>query len=191
MRVLAAQGCFTQYYTSHKRQHQSSPHKILSLTRPFNITTNNNNHINSKRMNTLLIGAIQSTYHGTSLESNYLNNKKIYIKKRNRRINFVTKAIFEKFTEPTIKVVIRAQKEAQRLGDSEVQCYHIFLGLIEVDNAVNGFMDTGVTLDNARKAITLLIGDHEHGHDTDVPFSDDVKLVFESAMQVTFFKKNF
>ena len=73
-------------------------------------------------------------------------------RKRTRTRTKPVSAVFERFTERAIKAVIFSQREAKALGSDMVFTQHLLLGLIIEDNG-NGFLGSGVTIDQARLSI--------------------------------------
>ncbi|KAL4441273.1 hypothetical protein ABPG77_011510 [Micractinium sp. CCAP 211/92] len=91
-------------------------------------------------------------------------------------------ALFEKFTERSIKGVMLAQEEARRLQSAEVTTEHIFLGLIAEDSGKNGFLGSGVTVEQARRVVEARVAKGRREPPKDLPFSRDAKKIFEAAL---------
>ena len=68
--------------------------------------------------------------------------------------------MFERFTEPGIKVVVTAQEEARKIGNNFVGTEQILLGLIAETSGIGGrvLRKYGVTLRLAREEIKRLVG---------------------------------
>ncbi len=68
-------------------------------------------------------------------------------------------AMFERFTEKAIKVIMLSQKEAHRLGHNFVGTEHILLGLIAEGTGVAAILKTmGGNLKDARIEVEKIIG---------------------------------
>jgi ATP-dependent Clp protease ATP-binding subunit ClpC len=91
-------------------------------------------------------------------------------------------ALFEKFTERSIKSVMLAQEEARRMSATEVSTEHILLGLIAEDSGKGGFLGSGLTIDKARQEVDIVIGRGRRDAPKDLPFSREAKKVFEAAL---------
>ncbi|TYH61490.1 hypothetical protein ES332_D07G055700v1 [Gossypium tomentosum] len=112
-----------------------------------------------------------------------------------RRKPIQISAVFERFTERAIKAVILSQREAKSLGKDMVFTQHLLLGLIGEDRDPNGFLGSGLKIENARDAVRSIWQSSNHGEDlgnkqqgsivssTDVPFSISTKRVFEAAVE--------
>lgn len=93
------------------------------------------------------------------------------------------KAVFEKFTERSIKAVMIAQSEAKTLGTAEVTTEHILLGLIREDtSSKNGYLNSGLTVERIKAAVETLLGKRKPlASQEGMPFSQEVRRVFEAA----------
>ncbi|XP_057465573.1 chaperone protein ClpD, chloroplastic-like isoform X2 [Actinidia eriantha] len=102
-------------------------------------------------------------------------------------------AVFERFTERSIKAVMFSQREAKALGNEMVLNQHLLLGLISESGGSDGFLGSGITIDVARDAVRSIWHNDESGDGdlggygasfaTDVPFSVSTKRVFEAAVE--------
>ncbi|KAI8463034.1 MAG: ClpD chaperone, Hsp100 family [Monoraphidium minutum] len=94
-----------------------------------------------------------------------------------------TRAVFEKFSERSIKSVMIAQQQAKDLGANEVTTEHVLLGLVQEDSAAKGgYMNSGLTHEKARAAVEALSGRRKAITGTDnIPFSREVRKTFEAA----------
>ncbi|XP_010644048.1 chaperone protein ClpD, chloroplastic isoform X3 [Vitis vinifera] len=106
-------------------------------------------------------------------------------------------AVFERFTERAIKAVIFSQREAKALGRNMVFTQHLLLGLVAEDRSLDGFLGSGITIDDARDAVRSIWHDYNDSSiisgipssqtsvasSTDVPFSISTKRVFEAAIE--------
>ncbi|XP_034679376.1 chaperone protein ClpD, chloroplastic isoform X2 [Vitis riparia] len=106
-------------------------------------------------------------------------------------------AVFERFTERAVKAVIFSQREAKALGRNMVFTQHLLLGLVAEDRSLDGFLGSGITIDDARDAVRSIWHDYNDSSSisgipssqpsvassTDVPFSISTKRVFEAAIE--------
>ncbi|KAL6652830.1 hypothetical protein ACP70R_011755 [Stipagrostis hirtigluma subsp. patula] len=99
----------------------------------------------------------------------------------------VVRAVFERFTERSVKAVVFSQREARGMGDEAVAPHHLLLGLVAEDRSPAGFLGSGVRVERAREACRAALGKDgpaqpATGLATDVPFSGASKRVFEAAV---------
>ncbi|KAK8586560.1 hypothetical protein V6N13_010149 [Hibiscus sabdariffa] len=143
------------------------------------------------------ISSSASSCFGLSISryNNFLHVKHPHSCKRRKPIPI--SAVFERFTERAIKAVILSQREAKSLGKDMVFTQHLLLGLIGEDRDPNGFLGSGLRIENAREAVRSIwqssnpdsgedSGDKQQGSivsSTDVPFSISTKRVFEAAVE--------
>lgn len=104
-------------------------------------------------------------------------------KSRAGRRNLKVKAVFEKFTERSIKSVMIAQQEAKNFGATEVTTEHLLLGLISEENmSKNGYLNSGLTIEKAKLAVEGLSGRKKPVVSQEsIPFSREVRRTFEAA----------
>ncbi|KAL5564729.1 hypothetical protein UlMin_027893 [Ulmus minor] len=118
----------------------------------------------------------------------------------------VVAAVFERFTERSIKAVIFSQREAKALGSEMVFTQHLLLGLIAEEEKFRpssyphkGFLDSGITIEQARLAVRSIWNQQipnsaaaaaaappdsdRGGGATGVPFSISTKRVLEAALE--------
>lgn len=87
-----------------------------------------------------------------------------------------------------------SQKEAKLLKKDMVFTQHLLLGLIAEDRSPNGFLESGITIDDARQAVKTIWEEEDDKNDdetvsftsgsaTDVSFSNSTKRVFEAAVE--------
>mmetsp|Transcript_15886 Transcript_15886/g.43283 ORF Transcript_15886/g.43283 Transcript_15886/m.43283 type:complete len:925 (+) Transcript_15886:158-2932(+) len=102
---------------------------------------------------------------------------------RGRR--FVTKAMFERFTEKAIKVVMLAQEEARRLGHNFVGTEQIMLGLIGEGTGIAAkvLKSMGISLKEARIEVEKIIGRGSGFVAVEIPFTPRAKRVLELALE--------
>ncbi|XAR50422.1 hypothetical protein NMG60_11004745 [Bertholletia excelsa] len=99
-------------------------------------------------------------------------------------------AEFEQFTERAVKAVMYSQREDKALGRSMVFNQHLLLGLIAESSDPNGFLGSGITIEEARKVVRSI---EDQGSSTsgaylvssasDVAFSSGTKRVLEAAVE--------
>ncbi|GAV73406.1 LOW QUALITY PROTEIN: AAA domain-containing protein/Clp_N domain-containing protein/AAA_2 domain-containing protein/Frigida domain-containing protein/ClpB_D2-small domain-containing protein [Cephalotus follicularis] len=189
MQVATSSRCdispfFNQQTPTHHRTrlHQFYPFYSSSYSSFFNIslsriiTTNNNN------------GEVSSFQ--------YLRKRS---KRKTKRVIPIS-AVFDHFTERAIKSIIFSQREAKALGRDMVFTQHLLLGLIVEDRDPNGFLSSGINIDQARDAVRSIwhsdssnqeaaidSGDNSvsssSSSSSDVPFSISTKRVFEAAVE--------
>ncbi|KAL4584651.1 hypothetical protein LXL04_009257 [Taraxacum kok-saghyz] len=133
-----------------------------------------------------------SSYFGVSLSHKPLKSKNNSTLSRKRRGSFyIVAGVFERFTERAIKAVMFSQREAKALGKDMVFTQHLLLGLIAEDRSPGGFLESGITIDDAREAVRSIWDDEEPDQKeqvtttsaTDVSFSNSTKRVFEAAVE--------
>ncbi|KAJ7945194.1 Chaperone protein ClpD, chloroplastic [Quillaja saponaria] len=126
-------------------------------------------------------------------------SRKIRMRRRGHVPVPAISAAFERFTERAIKAITYSQREAKALGKDMVFTQHLLLGLIaEEDHSPDGFLASGITIDNARDAVrsiwhksnsssTATDDDYNNSANsvsaTDVPFSISTQRVFEAAIE--------
>ncbi|KXZ46077.1 hypothetical protein GPECTOR_47g352 [Gonium pectorale] len=100
-----------------------------------------------------------------------------------RRQALKVQAVFERFTERSIKTVMIAQAEAKAFGHTEVNTEHILLGLIAEESlSKNGYLNSGVSSERAKTAVETLFGRKRAVSTAEsIPFSRDVRKMFEAA----------
>lgn len=97
------------------------------------------------------------------------------------------KALFEKFSEKSIKGLMMAQREALVYGEEHVDPPYLFLGLVATDcmNSRRGFMGTGLELTQARAAVEGVTGcvmKHKNmGTYGNLPFSEESRSILRKA----------
>jgi len=93
--------------------------------------------------------------------------------------------MFERFTEPGIKVVVTAQEEARKIGNNFVGTEQILLGLLAETSGIGGRMlrKFGVTLRLAREEIKRLVGRGSGFVAVEIPFTPRARRVLENAIE--------
>ncbi|BAD79443.1 ATP-dependent Clp protease regulatory subunit ClpC [Synechococcus elongatus PCC 6301] len=94
-------------------------------------------------------------------------------------------AMFERFTEKAIKVIMLAQEEARRLGHNFVGTEQILLGLIGEGTGVAAkvLKSMGVNLKDARIEVEKIIGRGSGFVAAEIPFTPRAKRVLELSLE--------
>ncbi|PIA27339.1 hypothetical protein AQUCO_08000014v1 [Aquilegia coerulea] len=102
---------------------------------------------------------------------------------KGRRI--VAKAMFERFTEKAIKVIMLAQEEARRLGHNFVGTEQILLGLIGEGTGIAAkvLKSMGINLKDARVEVEKIIGRGSGFVAVEIPFTPRAKRVLELSLE--------
>ncbi|KAF5198859.1 Chaperone protein clpb [Thalictrum thalictroides] len=159
-------------------------HHIRSISLP--------NHRYSPNKPFFLPPLLSSSSHSSSSSSSSIFGfsipKPTPLSRFNRKPFRRISAVFEKFTERAIKAVIFSQREAKDLGKQMVFTQHLLLGLVAEDRDPDGFLGSGITIQQVRDAVRAIWNDdNENGPSTtssiatDIPFSISSKRVFDAA----------
>eukprot|EP00798_Chlamydomonas_sp_ICE-L_P003252 gene3252-13275_t len=94
-------------------------------------------------------------------------------------------AMFERFTEKAIKVVMLAQEEARRLGHNFVGTEQLLLGLIGESTGIAAkvLKSMGVNLKDARTEVEKIIGRGSGFVAVEIPFTPRAKRVLEMSLE--------
>ena len=105
--------------------------------------------------------------------------------RRPRGCRFVPKAMFERFTEKAIKVIMLAQEEARRLGHNFVGTEQILLGLIGEGTGIAAkvLKSMGINLKDARVEVEKIIGRGSGFIAVEIPFTPRAKRVLELSLE--------
>jgi ATP-dependent Clp protease ATP-binding subunit ClpC len=97
----------------------------------------------------------------------------------------IKNAMFERFTEKAIKVIMLAQEEARRLGHNFVGTEQILLGLIGEGTGVAAkvLKSMGVNLKDARIEVEKIIGRGSGFVAVEIPFTPRAKRVLELSLE--------
>ncbi|KAL7597719.1 hypothetical protein Lser_V15G21420 [Lactuca serriola] len=97
----------------------------------------------------------------------------------------VPKAMFERFTEKAIKVIMLAQEEARRLGHNFVGTEQILLGLIGEGTGIAAkvLKSMGINLKDARAEVEKIIGRGSGFVAVEIPFTPRAKRVLELSLE--------
>lgn len=106
-------------------------------------------------------------------------------KPRGRGSRCVAKAMFERFTEKAIKVIMLAQEEARRLGHNFVGTEQILLGLIGEGTGIAAkvLKTMGINLKDARVEVEKIIGRGSGFVAVEIPFTPRAKRVLELSLE--------
>lgn len=102
-----------------------------------------------------------------------------------RASRFVVRAMFERFTEKAIKVIMLAQEEARRLGHNFVGTEQILLGLIGEGTGIAAkvLKSMGINLKDARVEVEKIIGRGSGFVAVEIPFTPRAKRVLELSLE--------
>ncbi|KAM0845486.1 hypothetical protein ACQ4PT_056344 [Festuca glaucescens] len=105
--------------------------------------------------------------------------------RRGRRSRFVTRAMFERFTEKAIKVIMLAQEEARRLGHNFVGTEQVLLGLVGEGTGIAAkvLKSMGINLKDARVEVEKIIGRGNGFVAVEIPFTPRAKRVLELSLE--------
>lgn len=94
-------------------------------------------------------------------------------------------AMFERFTEKAIKVIMLAQEEARRLGHNFVGTEQILLGLIGEGTGIAAkvLKSMGINLKDARQEVEKIIGRGSGFVAVEIPFTPRAKRVLELSLE--------
>ncbi|KAK1682765.1 hypothetical protein QYE76_043613 [Lolium multiflorum] len=97
----------------------------------------------------------------------------------------VVRAMFERFTEKAIKVIMLAQEEARRLGHNFVGTEQILLGLIGEGTGIAAkvLKSMGISLKDARLEVEKIIGRGSGFVAVEIPFTPRAKRVLELSLE--------
>ena len=103
--------------------------------------------------------------------------------RRERAKRCVPKAMFERFTEKAIKVIMLAQEEARRLGHNFVGTEQILLGLIGEGTGIAAkvLKSMGINLKDARVEVEKIIGRGSGFVAVEIPFTSRASIWFDKA----------
>uniref|UniRef100_A0A803NVJ8 Uncharacterized protein n=1 Tax=Cannabis sativa TaxID=3483 RepID=A0A803NVJ8_CANSA len=105
--------------------------------------------------------------------------------KQRKATRCVPKAMFERFTEKAIKVIMLAQEEARRLGHNFVGTEQILLGLIGEGTGIAAkvLKSMGINLKDARVEVEKIIGRGSGFVAVEIPFTPRAKRVLELSLE--------
>ena len=93
--------------------------------------------------------------------------------------------MFERFTQPSRRVVVLAQEEARMLNHNYIGTEHLLLGLIHEEVGVGGqaIVSLGLTLGMARDRVRDMIGPGQEPPTGHIPFTPRAKKVLELSLR--------
>jgi ATP-dependent Clp protease ATP-binding subunit ClpA len=93
--------------------------------------------------------------------------------------------MFERFTEPSRRVVVLAQEEARMLDHNYIGTEHILLGLIHEGEGVaaRAIGSLGLTMEMARDQVRALVGVGRQTPSGHIPFTPPAKKVLELSLR--------
>jgi ATP-dependent Clp protease ATP-binding subunit ClpA len=93
--------------------------------------------------------------------------------------------MFERFTEPSRRVVVLAQEEARMLNHNYIGTEHILLGLIHEREGVaaRAIVSLGLTLESARDQVRDMVGAGRQAPSGHIPFTPPAKTVLELSLR--------
>ncbi|CAH8295366.1 unnamed protein product [Eruca vesicaria subsp. sativa] len=96
----------------------------------------------------------------------------------------VTKAIFERFTEKAIKVIMLSQDEARRLGHNFMGTEQILLGLIGEGTGIAAVVlrSMGINLKDTRVEVEKIVGRGSGFVPVEIPFTPLARRVVELSL---------
>ena len=97
----------------------------------------------------------------------------------------VTRAMFERFTEKAIKVIMLAQEETRRLGHKTVGSEQILLGLVAEGTGIGASVlsSAGLKLKDVRVEVEKVVGRGSGYSDGEIPFTASAKKALESSAE--------
>lgn len=104
---------------------------------------------------------------------------------RRKAVRMAPRAMFERFTEKAIKVIMLAQEEARRLGHNFVGTEQILLGLIGEGTGIAAkvLKSMGINLKDARVEVEKIIGRGSGFVAVEIPFTPRAKRVLELSLE--------
>ncbi|WOL15518.1 chaperone protein ClpC1, chloroplastic [Canna indica] len=110
---------------------------------------------------------------------------KYICKPQRKSIRGIPKAMFERFTEKAIKVIMLAQEEARRLGHNFVGTEQVLLGLIGEGTGIAAkvLKSMGINLKDARVEVEKIIGRGSGFVAVEIPFTPRAKRVLELSLE--------
>ncbi|CAE7472276.1 CLPC1 [Symbiodinium sp. KB8] len=92
--------------------------------------------------------------------------------------------VFERFSERTIKAVVLAQTEAQRIKQDHVGTEMMVVGLLaEGSGGAKALQALGVRLEEARRELERMVGFGQGGKSKEIPFTTSARQVLEDSVE--------
>ena len=104
--------------------------------------------------------------------------------RRGRATRGVVRAMFERFTEKAIKVILVAQEESRRLSHNAVGTEQILLGLIGEGTGIAAkvLKSMGMNMKETRIEVEKIVGRGSGNISIEIPFSPRTKHVLELSL---------
>eukprot|EP00667_Euglena_gracilis_P001705 EG_transcript_1707 len=102
-----------------------------------------------------------------------------------KHIRFAVFALFERFTEKAVKVIMLAQEEARKSGHNHVGTEQLLLGMIGEGTGIAAKMlkSHGMDLKSTREEVLNIIGRGEGQVGVEIPFTPRAKKVLENSQE--------
>ena len=96
--------------------------------------------------------------------------------------------VFSRFTDRARKVVITSEEEAREAKHNHIEVAHLALGLLAEPEglAAKAFTHLGVSAEQVRAAITVVLGPKQDNIPAKIPFTQDAKKVIELTAREAF-----
>lgn len=122
---------------------------------------------------------------GSTSECFYSKMRAVLSVRKGTASRGVVRAMFERFTEKAIKVIMLAQEEARRLGHNFVGTEQILLGLIGEGTGIAAkvLKSMGINLKDARVEVEKIIGRGSGFVAVEIPFTPRAKRVLELSLE--------
>ena len=122
---------------------------------------------------------------GSTSECFYAKMRAVLSGRKGTASRGVVRAMFERFTEKAIKVIMLAQEEARRLGHNFVGTEQILLGLIGEGTGIAAkvLKSMGINLKDARVEVEKIIGRGSGFVAVEIPFTPRAKRVLELSLE--------
>ncbi|CAE7373225.1 CD4A [Symbiodinium natans] len=92
--------------------------------------------------------------------------------------------VFERFSERSIKAVVLAQTEAQRIKQDHVGTEMMVVGLLaEGSGGAKALQALGVRLEEARRELERMVGFGQGGKSKEIPFTTSARQVLEDSVE--------
>ena len=148
--------------------------------------------VRSMRTQTMTIGGFQGLRRANFLDAKSVVRRDFgsivasqLARPRGKGSRMVVRAMFERFTEKAIKVIMLAQEEARRLGHNFVGTEQILLGLIGEGTGIAAkvLKSMGINLKDARIEVEKIIGRGSGFVAVEIPFTPRAKRVLELSLE--------
>ncbi|XP_074316512.1 ATP-dependent Clp protease ATP-binding subunit ClpA homolog CD4B, chloroplastic-like [Silene latifolia] len=122
---------------------------------------------------------------GSTNDCFYTKMRAVISVRREKTSRVVVRAMFERFTDKAIKVILLAQEETRRVGHNFVGTEHILLGLIMEGTGIASkvLKSMGINMKDARVEVEKIIGRGSGFVAVDIPFTPRAKRVLELSLE--------